>query len=92
MNLQSIQQMDNVTLAIVKNDKDSGTFMATAKDFDLEITFHEVETYGEVMRLTENKMVDAGIVNRLYIKPIRIPSIFRKPLWCLILRRLDMVF
>ncbi len=52
--------------------------MATAKDFDLEITFHEVETYGEVMRLTENKMVDAGIVNRLYIKPIRIPSIIQE--------------
>lgn len=72
MNIETIQQMEGIKVAVVKEDRYSGVFMEMVSNFGLDVAFMEVETYEEVVRLINSKMVDAGVLNRLAFKDIEV--------------------
>lgn len=68
-NIQSIPDLDGMYVAVM-NDSIHTTgpdgIKSIIKDFELEVTYNEVDNYTQVLELLDNKKADAGIVNRVF--------------------------
>jgi ABC-type amino acid transport substrate-binding protein/signal transduction histidine kinase/ActR/RegA family two-component response regulator len=67
--LQSLLDLRGRTVAVMRKSihtEGSGGIKTLASEFDLELTYIEVDSYDEVFGLLDSAAADAGVVNRLY--------------------------
>ncbi|MEW6108119.1 MAG: PAS domain S-box protein [Nitrospirota bacterium] len=64
--IQSIADLDQKTIAVHKNDIYFEKFDRIRKTMGINCNFIEVDDYGRVLNLIEEKKADAGVVSRLF--------------------------
>ncbi|WP_459996619.1 HD domain-containing phosphohydrolase [Marinitoga arctica] len=68
-NIDSLLDLKNKKIAVLKNDiyyTHENGIKNLSKKMNLNIEFHEFNSYDEVLKAVKDKICDAGVVNRLY--------------------------
>jgi PAS domain S-box-containing protein len=65
-NIQSLLDLKNLTVGVVKEDPYNGKIREAVKSFDINCTFLEFNNYDEVMQALGKGWIDAGIIDRLF--------------------------
>ncbi len=63
--IQSILDLEGKTIAVMKRAGHTRAFKKLINDFNIDVTYKEVDDFISVFQLVDNKKVDAGVVNRL---------------------------
>ena len=65
-NIQSLLDLKNLTIGVVKEDPYNSKIREAVKSFDINCIFLEFNSYDEVMQALEKGWIDAGIIDRLF--------------------------
>jgi len=64
--LESLLDLQNKTVAVLKNDIHATVFADLMEKFGQQVLLHPVDDYDQVMQAISDQTVDAGVVNRMY--------------------------